>query len=106
MSTFKTIKLNCENNKNIHTEIHFEIASARAEHCEVIRFEYDPSSHKTESYIISILKKLKAGLMIQFFATNLNFKQSDTEAVFLINKYPEIFNEEFIENSNYIYVKI
>ena len=44
--------------------------------------------------------------MIQFFATNLNFKQSDTEAVFLINKYPEIFNEEFIENSNYIYVKI
>ena len=106
MRNFKTVKLNCESSKDIHTEIYFEIASARAEKCEVIRLEYDLSSEKNEALIISTLKKMKANSAIQFFATNSNFKQSNTEAVFLINKYPEIFNEEFNENSHYLYVKI
>ena len=101
MNNFKIIRLNGDNPQNINTELYFELASARADGCEVVRLDFESNQEK----IIAALKKMKNNSAIQFFATSESFSSSDTEAVFLLNKYPDI--REFENNSlPYIYVKL
>ena len=104
MDKLKIIELKSNNSKNINTELLFEIASARAENYEILRISYDRSVEKIEHTIISLLKKMKASSTIQFFATPEFFSQYNTEAVFLLNKYSDIFESQ--ECYNYIYIKI
>ena len=105
MNEFKSIELKCENQKNISTELLFEIASARVEKKELIRLTFD-AGDKTESNIITALKKMKYSGTIQFFATVTDFEQSSTAAVFLLNKYPNIFDSVENSQNRYVYIKL
>ena len=92
------------------TEIMFEIASARAEKIELLRFDLDDRVEgysKLLSFVIRKLKNMKQRGQIQFFALDDSFERNSTEAVFLLNKYPEYFeNIQVNEPKGYIYVKI
>ena len=106
MSKFKIITLKSDNSQNINTELYFELASARAEKCEVVAFNLDSHAEKLETSIISALKKMKANSSIQFFASPESFKLANTEAVFLLNKYSDVFSSLGESCYNYIYVKL
>lgn len=106
MSKFKIITLRCDNSQNINTELHFEIASARAERCEVVAIQFDNTVEKNETTIISSLKKMKTAGAIQFFAIPESFKLGNTESVFLLNKYPDVFSSVGENCYNNIYVKL
>ncbi len=92
------------------TEIMFEIASARAEGAGLLRFELneqDESFSKLMLYIIRKLKGMKQKGHIQFFATSDSFEKGSTEAIFLMNKYPALFEcVNADEIKKYIYVKL
>ena len=104
MSKFKTITLKGDNTQNINTELYFELASARAEKCEVVAISTECSTEKVESLVVSALKKMKTASSIQFYATPESFKLPSTEAVFLLNKYPDVFIGDCCYQ--YIYVKL
>ena len=96
---------------DLPTELMFEIASARAENTELIRFNMvlaDPLDKKNASIVTKVLKSMKSTGKIQFFATKSSFETSGTEAVFLTNKYPELFENAFDANDTdaYFYVKL
>ena len=111
---FKEFTLKADLPEQISTEILFEIASARADSLELICiniFNEDKEyiqPQKQRAAVIKILKNLKADGRIQLFATSDSFKGQKTEAYFLQNKYPEIFNSspnDFI-NENKVYIKL
>ena len=76
------------------TELRFDIASARASGCELVRLELVAEDAKKRSRlstsVIVRLRALKKEGVVQFFATERDFKDDSTEAVYLLNKYPEI----------------
>lgn len=81
------------------TEIMYEIAAARADGVELIRFDIsysDGSKTITEwkrivSSAIRLLKGMKQKGSIQFIATPESFEVGSTESSFLYNKYPSVF---------------
>ncbi len=112
---YKAINLTGAEPRDLTTETMFELASARAENIELVRFNMallpeDTGNlvKKNLNAVLKTLKNMKATGQIQFFATQESFKSSSTEAVFLLNKYPDIFeNTKDEKDSNtYIYVKI
>ena len=76
------------------TELRFDIASARALGYELVRLE--PVSEdaavraRLRTSIAVRLRTLKKEGVIQFFATERDFREESTEAVYLLNKYPEL----------------
>ena len=76
------------------TELRFDIASARSLGFELVRLE--PVSEdgkmlsKLRTSVILRLRALKKEGVIQFFASERDFKDESTEAVYLLNKYPEL----------------
>ncbi len=106
----KTIRLQSVLSDEVLTEIMFEIASARAEGAELLRFELNLVNDNlatTKQFIIKKLKDMKQKSRIQFFAAADSFKNGSTEAVFLLNKYPAHFEKNSPgESENYIYVKL
>ena len=112
--SYKEINLRSISPDSAITEIMYEIASARADSIDLIKINslsnandeaFDPK--KMFSSIIRLLKTMKQNGSIHFFATSDSFDRSTTEAVFLQNKYPDIFSvEPKAEDGEFIYIKL
>ena len=108
---FKTIVIQAERPIDIDTEIRFDIATARAEDVELLRFDInkrEDSWQKIQNAAIKVLKKMKSASQIQFIATQLSFANSNAEAEFLINKYPQYIDNvsEKGDGEAYVFVKL
>ena len=107
---YTTLDLLYSDADKIKTEIMFTVATERASGTELIRFNLPPyedeqTEKRLNSSILRILRAMKERGAIQFFANPENFENSGMESRFLLNKYPEVF-----ENTNlgvrFIFVKI
>ncbi len=111
---FRELTLRAVLPENISTEIMFEIAAARADRTELLRINIlneettDDSYKKLLSAMKKILKSMKADGRIQFFASEESFKAQTTEAVFLQNKYPDLFDlsKNLGGGKGFVYIKI
>ncbi len=108
---YKELNLIGTEPRDLTTELMFELASARVEDTELVRFNIiisEPMAKKNVSTITKVLKNMKSSGQIQFFATKESFNSSSTEAVFLINKYPELFENipATTDVNIYFYVKL
>lgn len=105
------INLQGKDQNEISTEIMFELAGAKIDGAELVRFNIenadDDSGKKRSSAMLKVLKNMKSAGKIQFYATPESFAGEKTEAVFLINKYPELFERKEPDNNiMYAYVKL
>lgn len=84
------------------TELRFDIASARALGSELVRIELAPEDAKVRARlrtsVLVRLRALKKEGVIQFCATDRDFKEESTEAVYLLNKYPELEADAALAN--------
>ncbi len=108
---FNIINLASDRPVDIDTEIKFSIAIARAEKIELLRFDLERNGEdflKSFNAALKVLKKMKNNGQIQFIATPFAFSNSDREAEFLINKYPEYLNNipSCTEKSGFLFVKL
>lgn len=111
--SYREINLRASDPDAASTEIMYEIAAGRADSVDLIRFNISlPDASADEKrlffHAIRLLKNMKQKGTVHFLATREDFSISSTEAVFLQNKYPELFDSLPMENdgSLYIYVKI
>ncbi len=113
--SYKEYTLRAPSPEAASTEIIYEIAASRADGVDLIRINFSYNENdvgntdfkKLISSVIKLLKAMKQKGTIQFFATADSFRLSTTEAVFLQNKYPELFSvSPKTENGAFIYVKI
>ncbi len=112
--SYKEINLRSLTPDGAVTEIMYEIATARADMVDLIRInslcreaEEANDSKKVFSSITRLLKTMKQNGSIHFFATQDSFARSTTEAVFLQNKYPELFSvQPEVENGEFVYIKL
>ena len=76
------------------TELRFNIAAARAERKELIKLQLteDDARRRCREYtsVLVRLRQLRREGVIQFFASETDFADGTTEAVYLLNKYPEL----------------
>lgn len=97
---------------DLKTEALFEIATERAKGSELIKFmltEPDESALlKQKNGMKRFMKSLKEKGILQFYAFSEAFDENSTEAMFLRNKYPEIFSEAPAEESGgfFVFVRI
>ena len=106
---YKTIQLIETDNRSLATELTFELAVARADGVELLKVSLPcgiDDTYKKIATLTKLLRGMKDAKKIQFFATHENFRSSSTEAVFLINKYPEIFENMQENEDTFIYVKL
>ena len=113
---YREITIKEYNSEEIETELMFLTAVARVDGIELIRLnilcseeERNATSSKNPSVKISkLLKTMKQKGSIQFFASAHSFATSSTEAVFLMNKYPDVFSEEIGKTSGeeFYYIKL
>ena len=107
---FKIVQIKSERPIDIDTEIKFSVATARAEKVELLRFDLarDPESlGRAYNAASKLLRRMKGQGNIQFIATSKSFTDSNAEAEFLINKYPEyIENIPTGDGEAYIFVKL
>ena len=114
--SYKEINLRSNGTDTVATEIMYEIAAARADGVELVRFnisigedtEESSEMKKIVSSATRLLKNMKQKGSIQFIATPDSFKSGSMESSFLYNKYPELFENSDIraEDKNYIFVKL
>lgn len=108
---FNIIELAADRPIDMDTEIKFAIASARAENTELLRFDL---KRDTDDFIkhfnlaIKVLRRMKGSGHIQFIATPSAFSNSDREAEFLKNKYPEYLEKipECSDKNAFVFVKL
>ena len=108
---FKIIEIKSERPIDIDTEIKFSIATARAENTELLRFDIkrdEESYMRVYNAAVKVLKKMKSLSHIQFIAPPKAFIDSNAEAEFLINKYPEQMENipKCGDGEGYIFVKL
>ena len=112
---YKEYILKADNPEDASTEIMYEIASSRADKVDVIRIDILNNINDRESNdfvklfktVARLLRSMKQKGSIQFFATQENIRLGTTEAVFLQNKYPELFPiGKKTEDSTFILIKI
>lgn len=108
---YRIINLRAHLADTANTELMYEIAASRADKVDLIRLNIDmtdPESKRIVSQIIKTLKFMKQKGSIQFFATPESFELMRTEAVFLINKYPDRFDGDnsTVEGESYIFIKL
>ena len=110
---YKTLELAASEPRELTTELMFEVATARADGAELLRFdakipENEAQRKKKLSTILKLLKNMKATGKIQFFAMPESFAAGGTEAIFLINKYPELFESkpQVADGFIYFYIKL
>ncbi|MBO7195900.1 MAG: hypothetical protein J6V80_01045 [Clostridia bacterium] len=108
---YKELSLRANTPEAAVTEIMYEIAASRADVIELIRLDISQEGRdvgKILSSAIKLLKNMKQRGSIQFFATEDSFKRSSTEAVFLQNKYPDMFIGNFSapDGVKFIYIKL
>ena len=104
---YRSVKLEGSKLRDIETEIRFAIATERASDRELVRFYIGGSlgeeySEKTLTIAKRVLKGIKKERGIQAFATSEQLNTSNTEAAYLLNKYPEIA----LEGTASVFVKI
>ena len=114
--SYKEINLRSNGTDTVATEIMYEIAAARADGVELIRFnisigedtEESSEMKKIVSSATRLLKNMKQKGLIQFFATEKSFSNGSTEASFLMNKYSDSISlgDNKGGEVSYIYVKI
>ena len=107
---YKKRELNLINIDDFFVELKFEIATARADGCEILRIDINDNTEnedtsKSHSQIKKILRSMKQKNFIQFFANPSDFENHTTEAVFLLNKY-SMFVDSEEKNANFIYIKL
>ena len=86
------------------TELRFSIASARASGFELVRLGFSEAEGvsndaKLEAAVVKKLRILKKEGVVQFFANNESFSKHTTEAIYLLNKYPELAADEALTDS-------
>ena len=86
--------------EQVHTEIRFLIASARAQGRDLVSIMLrDNKSGKLGELIIKNLRAIKKEGKIDFFADKEAFETASAEASYLINKFPDVLSlideEEF-----------
>ena len=114
--SFKEINIRALQSDAAITEIMYEIAAARVDGVELIRFnlcsdgseESISAVQKVYSALIRTLKRMKQKGSIQFIATEQSFADRETESIFLANKYPDLFESDptASESDKFIFVKI
>ena len=110
--SYKCIQLRGQDASSIKTEIMYEIATARVGGAELLRVNvcHDDDAYRAKlmSALHKILKAMKGDGKIQLFATEASFEQHSMEAEFLLNKYPDLQDEdEQMDGAcDYVYVKI
>lgn len=110
---YKELELQGRTPSALTTEIMYEIASARVAGVSLLRFnisrgEDEKLFKRLTSAQKRTLRSMKERGSIQFFALPDNFASFATEAKFLVNKFPELFESlpEQGEDSTFAYVKI
>ena len=107
----KVVNIQSDRPIDIDTEIKFSIATARVENIELIRFDIkrdEEALGRVYNSGIKCLKKMKNQGNIQFIATRKSFANSNAEAEFLLNKYPDQIDNMPIygDDETYIFVKL
>ena len=110
---YRIVNLRADLPDTAATEIMYEIAASRADGVDLIRLNMFTPEDAMEckrmvSSVVRLMKSLKQKGSIHFFATELDFKISSTEAIFLNNKYPTLFTDIPMneDNSFFVYIKI
>ena len=97
---------------DLKTEALFEIATERAKGSELIKFMLTSSDEvallKQKNGMMRFMKTLKDKGIVQFYAFSEAFDENSTEAMFLSNKYPEVFSKVPTEESGgfFVFVRI
>ena len=108
---FKEISLELSEPNSFITELKFEIATARAEGAQVLRVGTQTidkeNNEKLHKQLTKSLRAMKQKGTIQFYAFSEGFLRHSTEAVFLMNKYPDYFdNSQQLEGEDVLFIKI
>ena len=104
----KEIKLVTIDYDSFLTELKFEIATARSEGCRLLKiFIHETlAENELDKFYFSLYKSLrfmKQKGIIKLFASSDNFQKNSTEAVFILNKFPNIIDDiNAEENGEYI----
>ena len=105
----KTIKLYERTRPQLWTEILFNIASEKADSCDLVRFELptlgDGTDEKAFTAATQVLKALKRSASIQLFADEESFALGKTEAAYLLNKFPSEASYRGSESCKFFIVK-
>ena len=87
---YKCISIDSDSFRNFMTQTKFEIATARAEECGILRIDIFLSEDVNLAKFLSSVKRslgsMKQKQFIQFFAFPDNFERNGTEAIYLQNK--------------------
>lgn len=110
---YSTVELKVKKSDGVAPEIMFSIASERVAGTELLRFDVPTDEDETVERRLMIqaqrtLKEMKSGGAIQLYATRDSFVSLTTEAQYLINKYPELFEDADYESmsARAFYVKL
>ncbi len=109
---FKRMGLASSDAEDFITALKFEVATARCERVQILRVDLcesagDEEAGKFFAYVSKVLRSMKQKGIIQFFASPESFRRHSTEAVFLLNKYPEYVDEGSLgEKENYLFIKL
>jgi hypothetical protein len=110
---YSTIELKVKKSDGIAPEIMFSVASERVAGTELLRFDLPNDEDETiERRLMTqaqrTLKEMKGRGAIQLYATRDSFEALTTEAQYLINKYPELFEDADYESmsARAFYVKL
>ena len=107
---FRRISLDATEREGFVNGLKFEIASARCEKIRLLRVDIKEIGEENElrrfySYVTKTLREMKRKRTIQLFAFPESFEKRSTEAVFLLNKFPESIDLSR-ENENFLYIVI
>ena len=112
-NVYKRLELSAEESVKVATEVMFEVATARAEGVELMRFSLKA---KEDARIVSrlsraakkVLKDMKGRGAIQFFAFPESMENKSMEYEFIVNKYSGLLDlsADGVEGEEYFYVKL
>ena len=107
---YKCISIDSDSFRNFMTQTKFEIATARAEECGILRIDIFLSEDVNLAKFLSSVKRslgsMKQKQFIQFFAFPDNFERNGTEAIYLQNKYPRYLHPASEGTDLYLYIKL
>ena len=114
--SYKEINMRSVSQDSCATEIMYEVAACRADGIELLRLnillsnvtEQGGDYKKLLSRTLRLLKEMKQRGAIRLFAADSSFETGATEAVYLMNKYPERFiaPPTTEDEGCYIYIRI
>ena len=106
---FSEYTLTGTSQSELNTEVRYVTASAAVDKKSIFCLKlFDENSYaaleKRKSCLLKVLRGMKKEGIIEFFVTKEGFREENTEAVFLINKYSEYL--KLVDDSEYVYVKL